>query len=109
MPPAEGRCQEKPRVMLAKLWVNKLRKKHDTPRALQVGYRKHMQEPLSEMSHTHRDFFGFVAPPSVRRAQASTDKKCYNCVQKGHLTCQYPLALNCLRNPTLAKINKTTL
>jgi hypothetical protein len=30
------------------------------PRVLQVGYRKHKQQPLSEMSHTHRDFFGFV-------------------------------------------------
>jgi hypothetical protein len=27
-----------------------------------------MQHPLSEMSHTHRDFFGFVTPPSVRRS-----------------------------------------
>jgi hypothetical protein len=68
-----------------------------------------MQHPLSEMSHTHRDFFGFVAPPSVRRTQASTDKKCYKCVKKGHLTCQCPLALNCLRNPTLAEISKMTL
>jgi hypothetical protein len=95
--------------MLATLWVNGLRMKCDTPRALQVGYRKHIQQPLSEMSHTHRDFFGFVAPPSLRRTQASTDKKCYNCVQKGHLTCQCTLALNCLRNPTLDEISKTTL
>jgi hypothetical protein len=61
------------------------------------------------MSHTDRDFFGFVAPPLVRRTQASTDKKCYNCVQKGHLTYQCPLARNCLRNPTLAEISKTML
>jgi hypothetical protein len=27
-----------------------------------------------------RDFFGFVAPLSFERTQASTDKKCYNCV-----------------------------
>jgi hypothetical protein len=25
-----------------------------------------MQQPLSGMSHTHRDFFGFVPPPSYR-------------------------------------------
>jgi hypothetical protein len=61
------------------------------------------------MSHTHRDFFGFVAPLSLERTQASTDKKCYNYVQKGHLTCQCPLALNCLRNPTLAEISKMML
>jgi hypothetical protein len=95
--------------MLAKLWVNELRKKRDTPRALQVGYRKHMQQPLSEMSHTHTDFFGFVAPPSLRRTQASTNKKCYNCVQKGHLTRQYPLTLNYLANPTLAETSKMML
>jgi hypothetical protein len=95
--------------MLAKLWINGLRKKRDTPRALQVGYREHMQQPLSEMSHTHRDFFSFVALPSLRRTQASTDKKCYNCVQKGHLTYQCPLALNCLRNPTLVEISKPML
>jgi hypothetical protein len=83
--------------------------KCDTPRALQVGYRKYMQQPLSEMSHTHRDFFGFVALPSLRRTQASTDKKCYNCVQKNHLTYQRPLALDCLSNPTLAEISKTML
>jgi hypothetical protein len=95
--------------MRTKLWGNGLRKKRDTPRDLQVGYRKHMQQPLSEMSHTHRDFFSFVAPPLVRMTQASTDKKCYNYVQKCHLTCQCPLALNCLRNPTLAEISKTML
>jgi hypothetical protein len=26
-----------------------------------------MQQPLSEMSYNHRDFFGFFAPPSLRR------------------------------------------
>jgi hypothetical protein len=41
-----------------------MKKQHDTPRALQVGYRKHMQQPMSEMSYTHRDSFGFVPPPS---------------------------------------------
>jgi hypothetical protein len=67
------------------------------------------QQPLSEMSHTHRDFFGFVLSPSLRRTQASTDKKCYDCVQKCHITYQYPLALNCLRNLTPAEISKTML
>jgi hypothetical protein len=50
-------------------------KQHDTPRALQVGYRKRKQQPSSEMSHTPRYFFGFVAAPSFGKTQASTDKK----------------------------------
>jgi hypothetical protein len=68
-----------------------------------------MQQPVSETSHTHRDFFGFVASPSFGRTPAFIDKKCYKYLQKGHLTRQYPLTLNCLRNPTLAEISKTTL
>jgi hypothetical protein len=79
------------------------------PRVLQVGYRKHMQQPLSGMSHTHRIFFGFVLPPSYKRTQASTDKKCYNYEERGHLTHQCPLALNCLRNPTLAELSNMIL
>jgi hypothetical protein len=55
------------------------------------------------------NFFGFVAPPSMRRTQASTDEKCYKCIKKGHLTCQFPLALKCLRNPTVVEISKMTL
>jgi hypothetical protein len=47
----------------------------DTPRALQVRDRKHKRQPLSETSHAPRDFFGFVALPSFRRTQASTDMK----------------------------------
>jgi hypothetical protein len=54
------------------------KKKHDASKTLgkrikkqcdilQVGYRKHNQQPLSGMSHTPRVFFGFVAPPSLRR------------------------------------------
>jgi hypothetical protein len=43
------------------------KKKHNTPRALQVRYRKHKQQLLSEMSYTHRDFFGFIALPSYGR------------------------------------------
>jgi hypothetical protein len=110
MPPTEGRpLSRKMKNDASKTLGKRTKKECDTPRALQVGYKKHMQQPLSEMSHTHMDFFCFVAPPSVRRTQASTDKKCYNYIQKGHLTSQYPLALNCLRNPTLAEISKTTL
>jgi hypothetical protein len=58
------------------------KKQHDTPRTLQVGYRKYMQQPLSEMRHTHRDFYGFFAPPSYGWTQASANKKCYNYVER---------------------------
>jgi hypothetical protein len=61
---------------------------------------------LSEMSHTHRDFFGFVAPPSYGRTPASTDKKRYNCVERGHLTRQCPLALNRLGNSTPTRVKQ---
>jgi hypothetical protein len=37
------------------------------------------------MSHTHRIFFGFVLSTSYERTQASTDKKCYKNIEKGHL------------------------
>jgi hypothetical protein len=50
------------------------------------GYMEHKEQHLSEMSHTHRDFFGFVPPPLLGRTQASTDKKCYNYVEDVHLT-----------------------
>jgi hypothetical protein len=36
------------------------------------------------MSYTHRDFFGFVPPPSLGRTHASTDKKCYDYIERGH-------------------------
>jgi hypothetical protein len=62
------------------------KKQCDIPRAMQVGYRKHMQQPLSEMSYTHWDFFGYVPPPSNERTQTSIDKKCYNYVDRGYLT-----------------------
>jgi hypothetical protein len=62
------------------------KKQREAPKTLQVGYREHKQQPLSEMSHTHKDFFGFVSPPSYGRIQASTDKKCYNYVERGYLT-----------------------
>jgi hypothetical protein len=64
---------------------------------------------MSEMSHTHRDFFGFVAPPSLRRTPAFTDKKCYNYLERGHLTRQYPLTLNCIRNSTPTESRKTMI
>jgi hypothetical protein len=54
------------------------KKKHDTPRAQQVGYNEHKEQPLSETSYTHRNFFGVVAPPSFACTQVPTDKKCYN-------------------------------
>jgi hypothetical protein len=69
-----------------------------------------MQQPLSEMIYTHRNFFGFVPPPSLRKKiQASANKKCYNYVEKGPLTHQCPLAMNCHGNPTLAESSRTTL
>jgi hypothetical protein len=61
------------------------KKQHDIPRTLQVGYKEHKEQPLSEISHINKDFFGFVPPPSFRRTQASTDMKCYNYVEKGYL------------------------
>jgi hypothetical protein len=79
------------------------------PRVLQFGNRKHMQQPLSEMSYTHRNFFGFVPPPSFGSTQAFTNKKCYNYIESGHLTRQCPLPLNLLGNTTLAESSRTTL
>jgi hypothetical protein len=79
------------------------------PRVLQFGYSKHMQQPLSEMGYNHRDFFGFVAPPSFERTPAFIDKKCYNYLQSGHLTHQHPLTLSCHGNPTLVESSMTTL
>jgi hypothetical protein len=51
------------------------KKQRDTPRALQVGYRKHSEQPLSGKSHTRRDFFGFCSTvitqknPSLHRQE----------------------------------------
>jgi hypothetical protein len=75
------------------------KKQRETPRALQDGYSKYMQQPLSEMSHTHMDIFGCASLPSLGRTQASTDKKCYNYVQRGHLISQ---CLNPRRHPIIA-------
>jgi hypothetical protein len=61
------------------------------------------------MSYNHKDFFGFVTPPSFRRTPAFIDKKCYNYLQGGHLTHQYPLTLNYLGNPTLVESSRVTL
>jgi hypothetical protein len=85
------------------------KKRRDTPRALQVGYRKHKEQLLSEMRHTHRDFFGFVPPPSFGSTQASTEKKCYNYVERGHFTHQCPLVPNCLGDSTLAESSQMML
>jgi hypothetical protein len=68
-----------------------------------------MQQPLSETSRTHRDFFGSVPPPSIKRIQASTDKKCYNYIERDHLNCQCPLALNYIGNSTLAESSRMML
>jgi hypothetical protein len=43
------------------------------------------------------------------KSQASTNKKCYNYVERGHLTRQCPLALNRLGNTTLAESSRMTL
>jgi hypothetical protein len=48
-------------------------------------------------------------PPKEGRTSSSTDKKCYNNVERGHLTQQCPLALNYLRNPTLAESSRIML
>jgi hypothetical protein len=110
MPPTEGRTLSRERKNDdSKTLGERPKKQHNTPRALQVGYRKHKEQPLSEMSHTHRDFFGFVPPPSFESTQASTNKKFYNYVGRGHPTRQSPFALNYLVNPTLAEPSKTTL
>jgi hypothetical protein len=75
----EGRTLSRKRKDDASKTLDKYTKKqHDTPGTLQDGNSEHKQQPLSGMSHTHRDFFGFVPPPSSRRILASTDKKCYN-------------------------------
>jgi hypothetical protein len=85
------------------------KKQYDTPRALQVGYWKHMQQPLSAMSYNHREFLHFNALPSFGRTQASTDKKLCNYVERGHLTRQCSLVLNRHRSPTLAKRSRTMI
>jgi hypothetical protein len=45
------------------------KKKCDTHGALQVGYKEHVEQPLSEMSYTHWDSFGFVPLPSFGRTK----------------------------------------
>jgi hypothetical protein len=79
VPPTEERPPiKKDKNDASKVLGEWTKKQRDTLGALQVGYKKHEEQPLSVMSHTYRDFFGFVAPPSYERTQASTDKKCYN-------------------------------
>jgi hypothetical protein len=70
VPPTEGRpLSRKTKHDYSKTLDVWTKKQHDNPRGLQVGYMKHMQQPLSEMSHTHGDFFGFVALPSYERTK----------------------------------------
>jgi hypothetical protein len=76
MPPTERRL-ERGRMTLARFY-ERTKKQHEMPRVPQVANSQHKQQPLSEMSHTHRDFFDFVPPPSYERTEASTDKKCYH-------------------------------
>jgi hypothetical protein len=64
-------------MTLARLY-EQTKKQHEMPRVPQDGNSEHKQQPLSEMSHTHRDFFGLVPPFSYERTEASTDKMCYN-------------------------------
>jgi hypothetical protein len=85
------------------------KKQRDTPGAMHVGYRKHMRQPLSEMSYTHRNFFGFVPPHSIGSPQAFTDKEYYINVERGHLTRQCSLVLNHHRSTTLAERSRTTI
>jgi hypothetical protein len=54
------------------------KKQHKAPRVQQVGYDERKQQPLSEISNTYKDFFGFSPPPLSRRIQ------CTICGQKGH-------------------------
>jgi hypothetical protein len=90
-PPIEGRpLSRNMKHDASKTLGEQTMKQRDAPRALQVGYSEHRRQPLSEMSHTPRHFFGFVTPPSYRRTPASSDKKCYNCAEKGHVRVKYP-------------------
>jgi hypothetical protein len=110
VPPTEGRpLSRKTKHDASKTLDEWTKKQCDTPRALQAGYRKPMQQPLSETSHTHRDFFGFVALPSLRRTPSSTNKKCYNYIERGHVPRQCTIPLKCHRNHTLAESRRTTL
>jgi hypothetical protein len=68
-----------------------------------------MQQPLSETSYTHRDFFGFVPPPSLIKIPSLYRHECYNYEERGQLTRQCPIALNHLENPALAESSRTTL
>jgi hypothetical protein len=45
------------------------KKQCNTHGAMQVGYKEHVEQPLSEMSYTHRDSFGFVPLPSFGRTK----------------------------------------
>jgi hypothetical protein len=98
LPSTEGRSMSRKRKNDASKIVDEWTKKQcETPRAQQVGYSEHKQQPLTKMSHTHRDFFVSLPPPSFGRTQAPTYKKCYNYIERGHLISQ---CLNPRRPPT---------
>jgi hypothetical protein len=110
VPPTEARLlPRKTKHNASKTLDEWTEKQLGTPRALQVGYSKHKPQSLSETSYTHRDFFGFGPPPSLRRTLASIDKKCYNYIERDHLTRQCPLALNYHGNPTLVESSQMTI
>jgi hypothetical protein len=50
------------------------KKQSGTPWALQVRHKEHEEQPLSKKSHTHRDFFGFVALPSYEELKPHLQK-----------------------------------
>jgi hypothetical protein len=98
LPSTEGRSMSRKRKNDASKIVDEWTKKQcETPRAQQVGYSEHKQQPLTKMSHTHRDFFVSLSPPSFGRTQAPTYKKCYNYIERGHLISQ---CLNPRQPPT---------
>jgi hypothetical protein len=99
-------CQERWRMILARLWVNGLRSNAtplelckldivSTSNNLWVRRATLIVISLVLRHHTHWE-----------EPQASTDKEFYNYIERA---CQCPLALNCLRNPTLAESSNTTL
>jgi len=77
VPPTEGRPLSRKRSDASKTLDEQTKKQRETPRAQWVGYSEHKRQPLSEMSHTHRDFFGFVPPSLLGRIQCTTGgQKC---------------------------------
>jgi hypothetical protein len=68
VPPTEGRPLLKEMKNDASKALGEWTKKQcDTSKALQVGYKEHEEQPLSEMRHTNMDYFGFVPSPLYGR------------------------------------------